>query len=71
MTCAFRPRKHFKEMQIERGVSEKEVRNAINKGSKFKGSDGNIHAVYGKWKIIYKERPCNFILITVYLRQGD
>lgn len=63
MTCEFRPSQHFKERQIERGVSEKEVR-------KCKGLDGNIHAIYGRWKIIYKECPCNFILITVYLRQG-
>jgi len=65
MACKLRPTIHFKMRQIERGFSDEEVRRAINEGQRQVDADGKTHGRYGGCRVVYKERPCNFVLITV------
>ncbi|MCK4367987.1 MAG: DUF4258 domain-containing protein [Thermoplasmata archaeon] len=67
MACQLRPRPHFKERQIERGISEEEVRDAIFKGSKTRKGERKVHAVCGIAEVVYNEYPCTFILKRVHL----
>lgn len=59
--------KHARERMIERGISEKEVVTAINKGSK---SHNNkiIVSTYTYFRVVYKKVKNNIYVITVELR---
>ncbi len=65
--CKLRPRIHFKQRQIERGVSDEEVRRAVFQGERWTNSDGKVHGRCGVWEVVFIEAPCNIILITVQL----
>lgn len=71
MTCELRPRPHFKNRQIERGVSEEEVRKAVFEGQRWTNSEGKVHGRWGIWEIVFREVPCRRILITVYPSGGE
>ena len=45
--------KHAREQMVERGISEKEISNAINRGSK-RTQDGKIVAAYMYFEVVYK-----------------
>jgi len=66
MACALRPTYHFKQRQIERGVTDQEVREAANTRERWRNSEGKFHGRSGVWELVYFERPCNVILITVF-----
>jgi hypothetical protein len=52
---------------VERGISEKEVSEAINKGSKRrKGKD--IIAAYRHIEVVFKKVNIDYYVITVMLR---
>ena len=70
MQCQLRPRLHFKERQIERGISEDEIRKAVFRGERWTNSEGKVHGRWGVWEVVFREMPCNIVLITVKLTGG-
>ena len=52
---------------VERGISEKEVSNAINKGSK-RTQDGKIVTAYMYFEVVYKMIGDDAYVITVMPR---
>ena len=68
MTCSLHPKYHFKQQQLERGVSTEEVRKAVFQGQRTRDGDGKVHGAWGVWEVVFREQPCNIVLITVYLR---
>ena len=50
---------------IERGFSELEVRQAIDKGAK-RLERKKIISNYRKMEVVYRAKPCHFFVITVY-----
>ena len=63
----FKYSKQTREMMVERGISHKEVRNAIEKGSKRR-QDGKIVASYSYITVVYKKRKEVCYVITVMVR---
>jgi len=59
--------RHARFRMIERGISEKEVSDAINKGSKRKQED-KIVAVYRHLEVVFKKVKDDLYVITVMLR---
>ena len=52
---------------VERGISEKEVSNAINRGSK-RAQDGKIVAAYMYLEVVYRMIGGEAYVITVMVR---
>lgn len=65
MRCKLRPTMHFKMRQIERGFSDEEILRSIYEGKRETDEEGKTHGRFGPCRVIFKERPCNIILITV------
>ena len=59
------PSLHGAERMIERGFSELEVRQAIDKGAK-RLERKKIISNYRKMEVVYRAKPCHFFVITVY-----
>lgn len=56
--------KHARERMVSRGISLKEVKEAIVKGSK-RIQDGKIVAVYRYFEVVYKKVDETFVVVTV------
>ena len=65
MECKLRPSIHARDMMTERGISQKETVETINKGAK-KLQMTNIVSFYRNIGIVYKKKPCNIFIVTVY-----
>lgn len=52
-------------MMTERGVSKTETIEVINKGAK-KIQRNRIVSFYRNIEVVYKKKPCNIFVITVY-----
>jgi hypothetical protein len=59
--------KHARHRMIERGISEKEVSDAIQKGTK-RNQDGKIVASYTYFEVVFKKVRDTYYIITVMLR---
>lgn len=59
--------RHARQRMILRGISEREVRDAIRKGSKRR-QDGKIVAAYSYFEVVYKVRGEETLVITVEFR---
>ncbi len=68
MDCKIRPSVHARDMMTERGVSNLETRNTITKGAK-KLQKNRIISFHRGIEVVYKKKPCNTFIITVY--RGD
>ena len=58
---------HARKKMVERGISEKEISNAINKGSK-RTQDDKIVATYMYFEVVYKMIGDEAYVITVFVR---
>ena len=58
---------HARFRMIERGISEKEVSDAISKGSKRK-QDDKIVSAYRHLEVVFKKVKEDYYVITVMLR---
>jgi hypothetical protein len=58
---------HAREKMVERGISEKEISNAIDRGSK-RTQDGKIVATYMYFEVVYKMIGDEAYVITVFVR---
>ena len=58
---------HAREKMVERGISEKEISNAINRGSK-RTQDDKIVATYMYIEVVYKMIDDDAYVITVFVR---
>ena len=65
MECKLRPSIHAMDMMNERGISQSESIETINKGAK-KLQKNKIVSFYRNIGIVYKQRPCNIFIVTVY-----
>lgn len=59
--------RHARHRMIERGISEKEVSEAIKKGTK-RNKNGKIVASYTYFEMVYKKIHDTYYVITVMLR---
>lgn len=59
--------KHARTRMVERGISEKEIRDAVMKGSKER-QDGKIVASYSYIKVVFKKKKNVIYIITVMVR---
>jgi len=59
---------HAEEMMIERGISMKEIENAIRMGSKFIQKPNKIVAEYTYFSVVYKKIGDAYYIITVQPR---
>lgn len=59
-------RKHAVDMMQERGVTKKQVEETLQKGSKFKQTDGFL-AKYSYISVAYKVKGDKYIIKTVYI----
>ena len=59
---------HAEEMMIERGISMKEIENAIRMGSKFIQKPNKIVAEYTYFSVVYKKIGDVYYIITVQPR---
>ena len=57
--------KHAREMMVARGVSVKEVKDAIKKGSKSFQNPDKIVASYRHYSVVYKKIKDTHFIITV------
>jgi hypothetical protein len=65
MECKLRPSVHAMDMLTERGISQSEAIETINKGAK-KLQKKKVVSFHRNIWIVYKKRPCNIFIITVY-----
>ncbi|MBU4190126.1 MAG: DUF4258 domain-containing protein [Candidatus Thermoplasmatota archaeon] len=68
MGCAFRPTRHMKNMMLERGLSKKEIMDAVLKGAKrVKGR--KITSLFKRIEVVFIKGICNYFVITSYWRR--
>ncbi len=65
MECKLRPSIHARDMMIERGISQSETIETINKGAK-KLHKKKVVSFYRNIGIVYKKKPCNIFIVTAY-----
>lgn len=65
MECKIRPSVHARDMMTERGVSKTKAIEVINKGAK-KIQRNRIVSFHRNIEVVYKKKPCNIFIITVY-----
>ena len=65
MECKLRPSIHAMDKMTERGISQSEAIETINKGAK-KLQKKKIVSFYRNIWIVYKKRPCNIFIVTAY-----
>jgi len=59
-------KKHAVDMMTDRGITKKQVEIALDRGSKFKQTDGFL-AKYSYYSVAYKIRGNKYIIKTVYI----
>ena len=59
--------RHARQRMILRGISEREVHEAIQKGTK-RTQDGRIVASYSYFEVVYVVRGQDYFVITVQFR---
>lgn len=59
--------RHARQRMILRGISEREVRDALRKGTK-RTQDGRIVASYAYFEVVYVVRGEDILVITVQFR---
>jgi len=65
MECKLRPSVHAQDMMTERGISLSEAIETINKGAKKLQKYKIVSFLRNIW-IVYKKKPCNIFVVTVY-----
>lgn len=65
MVCAFRPTKHMKNMMLERGLSKKEIMDAVLKGAK-RVKERKITSLFKRIEVVFIKETCNYFVITSY-----
>ena len=65
MDCKLRPSVHATDMMTERGIAQSEAIETINKGAK-KLQKNKIVSFHRGIGIVYKRKPCNIFVVTVY-----
>ena len=65
MECKLRPSIHARDMMTERGISQSEAIETINKGAK-KLQKKKIVSFQRNIVIVYKRKPCNIFIVTAY-----
>lgn len=65
MDCKLRPSIHAMDKMTERGISQTETIETINKGAK-KLQKNKIVSFYRNIGIVYKKKPCNIFIVAVY-----
>jgi hypothetical protein len=65
MECKLRPSIHAMDKMTERGISQAETIETINKGAK-KLQKSKIVSFYRNIGIVYKKKPCNIFIVTAY-----
>jgi hypothetical protein len=68
MECKLRLSVHAMDMMMERGISQAEAKETINKGAK-KMQKKKVVSFHRNIWIVYKKKPCNIFIVTVY--RGD
>jgi hypothetical protein len=68
MECKLRLSVHAMDMMMERGISQAEAKETINKGAK-KIQKKKVVSFHRNIWIVYKKKPCNIFIVTVY--RGD
>jgi len=59
-------KKHALDMMTDRGITKKQIEAALERGSKFKQTDGFL-AKYSYYSVAYKIRGDKYIIKTVYI----
>ena len=59
-------KKHAVDMMTDRGITKKQVEIALERGSKFRQTDGFL-AKYSYYSVAYKVRDNKYIIKTVYI----
>jgi len=67
MGCAFRPTKHMKNMMLERGLSKKEIMDAVLKGAK-RVKERKITSLFKRIEVVFIKETCGYFVITSYWR---
>lgn len=57
--------KHAREQMVARGISEKEISDAIKGGSKHRQRPNKIVSDYKYFNVVYKKQGKDFFVITV------
>lgn len=65
--CKLTPSRHAEDQMVERGISVREMLEAINKGVK-RLIGRKILSLYKKLEVVYKLKPCHYFVITTYWR---
>ena len=65
--CSFNPSKHAKDKMIETGVEKNEIIHAILNGAKVI-LHNKILARLNEFEVIYRQLPCHYFIITVYIK---
>ena len=67
--CHIRPSGHAKDKMIAWGIEKERVIECILKGAKRIEKDAlsgdKIVSRYKQFEVVYKQRPCNYFIITV------
>ena len=65
MDCKLRPSIHAQDMMTERGISQSEAIETIDKGAK-KLQKNKVVSFHRNIEIVYKRKPCNIFVVTAY-----
>ena len=69
--CHLRPSQHAKDKMIAWGIEKDKAIECILKGAKRIEKDtvlgDKIVSRYKEFEVVYKQRPCNYFIITIYL----
>ena len=65
MECKLRPSIHAQDMMTERGISQSEAIETIDKGAK-KLQKNKVVSFHRNIEIVYKRKPCNIFVVTAY-----
>ena len=65
MDCKIRPSVHAMDMMTERGISQVEAIETVNKGAKKLQKKKLVSFHRNIW-IVYKKKPCNIFIVTAY-----
>ena len=69
MECKLRPSIHAQDMMTERGISQSEAIETINKGAKkLQRKEKKIVSFHRNIWIVFKKKPCNIFVMTAYRR---
>ena len=67
LRCGLHSQEHGGRRQLQRGISREEIREAIFRGTLRRRRD-RWEAQFRYLKVVFRMRPCNIYLITVYYR---